>query len=265
LIPTESTSTWRYQLTHTSTFITILIIANHVLDQFFNPTIKCDIPKKLFTACVGVVLISVVEVGFFFSGSVGTGIILKRNTNPNSSGSGTNEWSYPVACGLGGLGWGLQIGGSVKDLIVFIFDDETLKTMAYDKVGLKLGGQLEATFGNVGRSTHLEFTVSEKGIGNTISYAFSKGAFLGLSVEGAVIGARHKINQTFYNRNTILPDDIFTGGFDIPTIGETQLQNVYTKLSLLTSGTTALPPTLNNVINEADEPDIDFVDAPPKN
>jgi lipid-binding SYLF domain-containing protein len=41
------------------------------------------------------------------------------------------------------------------------------------------------------------FTVSEQGFGNTISYAFSKGAFLGMSVEGAVIGARHKVNQTF--------------------------------------------------------------------
>jgi lipid-binding SYLF domain-containing protein len=237
-------------------------LANHVLEQFFNPNVKCDIPKKLFTACVGVVLISVVEVGFFFSGSVGTGIILKRNTNAVA---GSNEWSYPVACGLGGMGWGLLIGGSVKDLIVFIFDDETLKTMAYDKVGLKLGGQLEATFGNVGRSTHLEFTVSEKGIGNTISYAFSKGVFLGLSVEGAVIGARHKINQTFYKSNTILPDDIFVGGFDIPSIGETQLQEVYAKLGLLTSGSTTLPPVLNTAINEAevDEPDIDFADAPP--
>jgi lipid-binding SYLF domain-containing protein len=232
-----------------------LITADHVLEQFFNPNIKCEIPKKLFKACVGVVLISVVEVGFFFSGSVGTGIILKRNTNAPP---GTNEWSYPVACGFGGIGWGLLVGGSVKDLIVFIFDEETLKTMAYDKVGVKVGGQLEATLGTMGRSANLDVTVSEKGIGNTISYAFSKGAFLGISVEGAVIGARHKVNHKFYNRDTITPDDIFTGGFEVPAIGETKLQNVYTKLALL-----AAEPVLNSSVNEVEEPDIDFADVPP--
>ena len=239
---------------------TLSALADHVLEQFFNPNVKCEIPKKLFTACVGVVLISVVEVGFFFSGSIGTGIILKRNTNASP---GTNEWSYPVACGLGGLGWGLLAGGSVKDIIVFIFDDDTLKTMAYDKVGVKVGGQLEATIGTSGRSANLDLTVSEKGVGNTISYAFSKGAFLGISVEGAVIGARHKINQKFYNSATITPDEIFAGGFEVSAIGETKLQNVYTKLSLITAGSTTVPPVLNSTVHENEEPDIDFADVPP--
>lgn len=248
-------------------------VADHVLEQFFNPSVKCDVPKKLFTACVGVVLISVVEVGFLVSGSIGTGIILKRrSSNASSSTSSTtsgtttvsNEWSYPVACGLGGLGWGLLAGGSVKDIIVFIFDEDTLRTMAYDKVGVKVGGQLEATFGATGRSANLDFTVSEKGFGNTISYAFSKGAFLGMSVEGAVIGARHKINQKFYNNESITPDEIFAGGFDVKAMGDTKLQNVYTKLALITAGATAVPPALNSTVQEAEEPDIDLCDVPPK-
>ena len=205
-------------------------------------------------------MISVVEVGFFVSGSIGTGIILKRNTN---AAAGTNEWSYPVACGLGGLGWGFLAGGSVKDLIVFIFDDDTLNKMAYDKVGVKVGGQLEATLGASGRSANLDFTVSEKGFGNTISYAFSKGAFIGISVEGAVIGARHKINNKFYNSETITPDEIFACGFEVSAIGETKLQNVYTKLALITAGSTAVPPVLNSTVHETEEPDIDFADVPP--
>ncbi len=238
-----------------------------MLEQFFNPSIKCDVPKKLFTACVGVVLISVVEVGFILSGSIGTGIILKRRNDSSSSSSGTtdnNEWSYPVACGLGGLGWGFLAGGSVKDIIVFIFDEDTLRTMAYDKLGVKVGGQLEATFGTTGRSANLDFTVSEKGFGNTMSYAFSKGVFIGMSVEGAVIGARHKINQKFYNSETITPDEIFAGGFEVKAMSDTKLQNVYTKLALITAGATAVPPALNSTVQEAEEPDIDLCDVPPK-
>jgi len=232
--------------------------ANHVLENFFNPSIKCDIPKKLFTASVAVVLISVVEVGFMVSGSIGTGIIMKRNST-------TGKWSHPVACGLTGLGWGFLVGGSLKDLIVFIFDNDTLNAMAYDKVGVKVGGQLEATIGTTGRSTNMDFTVSNQGIGNTISYSFSKGAFLGISVEGAVIGARHKINQSFYNRPTITPDEIFMGGVDLPANVDTKLADVYTKLELLSAGgmAQAAAPPLNTAMNENDEPDIDFVDAPP--
>lgn len=233
--------------------------ANHVLENFFNPTIKCDIPKKLFSACVGVVLISVIEAGFIVSGSVGTGIILKRKTNASS---GEQKWSYPVACGLGGMGWGFLAGASVKDIIVFIFDDETLRTMAYDKIGVKVGGQMEATLGTMGRSTNMDLTVSEKGVGNTMSYAFSKGAFLGLSVEGAIIGARHKINQTFYGRPTVTPDEIFLGVLDAPSIANTKLSDVYTKLDLLCAGSTSATPVLNTAINESEEPDIDFVEAP---
>jgi lipid-binding SYLF domain-containing protein len=228
------------------------------LENFFNPNIKCDVPKKLFTASVAVVLISVVEVGFMISGSIGTGIIMKRN---NADG----KWSHPVACGLTGLGWGFLVGGSVKDLIVFIFDADTLHAMAYDKLGVKVGGQLEATIGTTGRSTNMDFTVSEQGFGNTISYAFSKGAFIGISVEGAVIGARHKINQTFYKSPTVTPDEIFMGGLDLPANVDTKLADVYTKLNLLSAGAAAPAPapTLNTAMHETDEPDIDFADSPP--
>lgn len=192
------------------------------------------------------------------SGSIGTGIIMKRN-------AADGKWSLPVACGLTGLGWGFLVGGSVKDLIVFIFDADTLHAMAYDKLGVKIGGQLEATIGTVGRSTNMEFTVSDQGIGNTISYAFSKGAFIGISVEGAVIGARHKINQSFYNRPTIMPDEIFMGGVDLPANVDTKLADVYTKLGLLSAGASAPAPApaLNTAMQETDEPDIDFADSPP--
>jgi hypothetical protein len=56
------------------------------------------------------------------------------------------------------------------------------------------------------------------------------------------------------------------GGFDLPANVDTQLQDVYTKLELLNAGATATAPVLNTAVHEAaesDEPDIDFVDAPP--
>jgi len=91
--------------------------------------------QALFKSCVGVVILSVVQAGFVFSGSVGTGVLLRKMSTGE-------KWSAPVACGLTGVGWGLLVGGSVKDMLVFIFDEATLEKIGFDKMGLKLGGQV---------------------------------------------------------------------------------------------------------------------------
>lgn len=245
--------------------------ADEILQKFFDPNIKSEVPRNLLKSCVGIVLLKSVEAGFFISGSVGTGILLKRQA---SSASG-NEWSYPVACGLTSVGWGLIFGGSVKDIIVFILDQDTLKNLVYDKVGIRLGGQLEATLGPVGRAGNLDLTVSEKGIGNTVSYAFTQGALVGVYLQGSVVGARHKVNSNFYKRSTaatsagtltsVTADEIFSGAnLDMEAITKhTKLQDVYTKLNLITSSDSAAAAPVPTLNLHHDEPDIDFVEAPP--
>lgn len=206
--------------------------AHHVLEHALLPGSN-GIPKTLFKACVGVVLISVVEVGFVFSGSVGTGILLKKNADGET-------WSPPNACGLTGVGWGLLVGGSVKDLMIFILDEQTLESIAFDKAGMKIGAQVEMTLGPLGRAGNFDAIFSEKGIGNTISIAFSKGAFLGLNIEGAIIGARHAVNKKFYGQ-AVTPAEIFDGKVEIPADKVTLLDDVYEKLDQLAVGATAEP------------------------
>lgn len=110
--------------------------ANHVLEQALQPGPNSSIPQAFFKSCVGVVLLSVVEVGFVISGNLGTGILLKKLDDIGS------KWSAPVACGLTGVGYGLLVGGSIKDIMMFIFDEATLQKIGFDKMGLKLGAQV---------------------------------------------------------------------------------------------------------------------------
>jgi lipid-binding SYLF domain-containing protein len=181
------------------------------------------VPKSLFEACIGIILISVVEVGFIFSGNVGTGIALKKN--PDGV-----HWSPPVACGLTGVGWGFLVGGSVKDLMVFVMDEGTLNTLTCSTNGLKLGAQAEVTLGPLGRTYASELSVSAGGLGSTVAIAFSKGAFLGLSVKGAVLGIRHAQNAVFYGRD-VTPDEIMNGDAVIlPSHKVTLLDEIYAKL-----------------------------------
>lgn len=164
--------------------------ANHVLEQALSPGVA-GIPKDLFRNCKGVVLISVVEVGFIFSGNLGTGIIVAKKSD--------GTWSKPAACGLTGVGWGIIVGGSVKDLIVFILDDTTMEGVAGD-TGIKMGGQMELTLGPWGRTTRFDIGVSNRGISSTFSIAYSKGAFLGINIEGALVGSRNAVNTSFYGK-----------------------------------------------------------------
>lgn len=200
------------------------------MERALDPATE-GVSKALFTACVGIVLLQVVEAGFIISGHVGTGILLKKDPS-------THRFSNPSACGLAGAGWGALAGGSLKDVMVFILDPQTLDKIAYDKLGLKVGAQGEATLGPlVGRTYQFDANLSEKGFGTTISVAFTRGAFVGLSIEGGILGCRHGVNETFYGRK-VTPTEIFDGSVEIPTDKVTVLDRVHEKLDKLVKGET---------------------------
>jgi lipid-binding SYLF domain-containing protein len=207
--------------------------ANNVLELACSPGYN-GVPKSLFKECMGVVLISVIEAGFMFSGNVGTGIILKKKDDDGK------VWSPPTACGLTGVGWGFLIGASVKDIIIFIMDLSTLDSLLADK-GLKMGGQGELTLGPFGRSYDAAMNVSGQGVGSTVSIAFTKGVFLGLSIEGSIIGARNVANTSFYGKEMTPREILFGESIVVPTNKVTLMNGVYAKLAQLAAGNTSEP------------------------
>jgi lipid-binding SYLF domain-containing protein len=213
------------------------VTANHVLEQALAPGSN-GVPKSLFSKDLkGIILISVVEVGFIFSGNVGTGILMARD-------SGTKTWSPPCAVGLTGVGWGFLVGGSLKDLMIFIYSENTLGAVT-GETGLKMGGQTELTLGPFGRSAQLHFDVNSKGAGATVAVAFSKGAFLGASVEGSVVGPRNGVNEIFYGTQCH-PGDILNkkDAVKMPEDKVTLIQDIYDKLEMLGAGETHEPDVM---------------------
>jgi lipid-binding SYLF domain-containing protein len=174
------------------------------------------------------VIISVIEVGFIFSGNVGTGIVLQKKSD--------GSWSNPSACGLTGIGWGFLVGGSIKDVLVFLMDENALET-ASGESGVKIGGQAELTFGNLGRTAKLDLNLSSRGAGGTVSVALSRGIFAGLSVEGGVVGARHAANEAFYGKQ-LNPRQIMSNEVAFPSDKVTLITDVYEKLGKLAEGKT---------------------------
>jgi lipid-binding SYLF domain-containing protein len=203
-----------------------------------------SIPTVLFKECEGILLLRVVEAAFLVSVNVGTGLLLAHNKQDKT-------WSAPSAVGLTGVGWGFQGGVARKDVVLFIMDKETMRTLTGD-LQFKFGPQASLTVGDVGRDVQGAFHASDKGFGATVAFSYSKGFLFGLSLQGNVVAPRVKCNDTFYERSTT-PNDILFGQTTVvvPSNNKRGVQDLHRKLELLaerssvmkTSGVVITVPT----------------------
>lgn len=204
----------------------MLHAANDVLWQALQPGFH-GIPREIAQNATAVAILTVAHGGFIVSGSIGTGILMRKKED--------GTWSHPSACGLLGAGYGLLAGISVKQMIVFVQGNHGLQAIT-SEAGLQVGGCAEATLGFFGRTFELDVNLSNRGAGSSHAIAFSKGALVGVSAQGAVVGARLAANHKFYGVDVtprqILLDD---HAVSIPHQWRPLMDEVYAKLIALTS------------------------------
>lgn len=198
--------------------------ANHVMTYALDPGLR-GIPKGYFMSCAGVVILHSVQAGFMFSGSVGTGIFLRRGLD--------GKWSNPVACGVASIGAGFQIGAAMKDVIIFLPDDESVQTL-FSK-GVTVGAHSDVTIG-VGREFEGGMGASGAGMSAIISMAYTKGAFMGASMEGAFVSPRRGANEAFYGPGNGNPKDIIEGKVLFPSHKVTMMEELTDKLEKACQG-----------------------------
>jgi lipid-binding SYLF domain-containing protein len=163
-----------------------------------------SIPRELLWGACGLVFLTFVKVGFFFTGRVGTGLIVAKLPD--------GRWSAPSAVGSTGLGWGFQLGGEVTDVIIILNTPNAVEAFCSD-AQVALGTELGISLGPLGRSAGTDLHAGEGGITAAFSYAHSKGLFIGVSLEASVLFARNEINRAFYGKG-VLPHQILRG--DVP-------------------------------------------------
>ncbi|KAL7524502.1 hypothetical protein ACHAWF_000978 [Thalassiosira exigua] len=203
--------------------------ANHALDQALNPDTP-GIPRGMIENCKGIILLSVVEAGFIFSGNVGTGVVIAHKYD--------GTWSPPSAIGLGGIGFGFIAGADVKDVVMCVMDNTTLDTLSVDHQ-VKIGTQVSATLGPVGREAESALNFTEQGVGRTYSYSFSKGVFGGIALEGALMNVRSKENKRFYGKDVTAKEILWEDTVECPK-GK-GIEELHQKLELLREGKVAVP------------------------
>jgi lipid-binding SYLF domain-containing protein len=159
------------------------------------------LPRNIIRHAKGLAIISVVKAGFIFSGKAGEGVVVARTEH---------GWSGPSFVGTGGAGWGLQIGAQVTEFVVVLNNDAAVR--AFAKGGnVTLGADASVAAGPVGRAAEADVTPRAA----IYTYSKSKGLFVGVSLEGAVIGTRKDANNRYYGR-PVTANDILNGRVAAP-------------------------------------------------
>lgn len=102
---------------------------------------------------------------------------------------GDGSWSAPCAAACMGVGWGLQVGGELTDLLLVLRTDEAVAAFC-NSAHLGLGGNMGVALGPVGRSAEASVRLWGRGGGAVMGYSCSRGAFIGVSLEGTVTCVR---------------------------------------------------------------------------
>ncbi len=129
-----------------------------------------------------------IKAGFIVGGKHGRGVASCRTAT---------GWSAPAFVSVGGGSWGLQIGAEGVDLVMLVMNDKGLQHLLSSK--FQLSGEGSAAAGPVGR--HASAGTDWKMNAELLTYSRSKGAFAGLTLEGAVVEQDEDSTTAIYGKD----------------------------------------------------------------
>ena len=131
-----------------------------------------------------------------FGGAGGTGVALVKNEK-------NGEWSHPAFYTMVSGSFGVQIGIQASQLILMVMTSKGV--LPFKDASFKLGVELSGSVGPTG--ARIEGATPYNLSADYLSFARAKGAFLGFSVDGSVIGVRNEWNWKYYGK-PVSPRDI---------------------------------------------------------
>lgn len=183
-----------------------------------------SIPAAVLKGAKGLAIITVAKAGVLVSYKIGTGLVVARRTD--------GSWSAPSALLSVGMGWGAQAGGELMDFIIVLHDSKAVQTFC-SRMHFSLGAGCSAAAGPIGRVLEADMRAGEKGSGLCYTYSCSKGAFVGVSLEGSIVLTRRETNLRFYGDPYLTTSDILLGNVDRPKAAEPlygAINDLYSKL-----------------------------------
>ena len=122
---------------------------------------------------------------WFIGGSGGRGVLVVKDKT-------TGDWSQPAFYTIGSLSFGIQFGGEKSEIIMIAFTQKGLNRLYTSS--FKFGGDASIAAGPVGGGAKADVMT------DFVSFVRSKGAFIGISMEGAIVKVNQDWNQAYYGK-----------------------------------------------------------------
>jgi lipid-binding SYLF domain-containing protein len=147
------------------------------------------IPEEVLSNAKCILVVpDLIKGGFIFGAKHGRGVASCRTSD---------GWSAPAFASVAGGSWGLQIGVEGVDLVMLVMNDQGFQHLLSSK--FQLTGEGSAAAGPVGR--HASAGTDWKMNTQVLTYSRSKGAFAGLTLEGAVVQQDDDSTRAIYGKN----------------------------------------------------------------
>lgn len=182
-----------------------------------------SIPEVVLRGAKGLAIFSVAKAGMVVTYKLGTGLVIARKDD--------GSWSAPSAIMSYGLGWGAQMGGELTDFVIVLRNSKAVKAFS-SRSHFSLGAGLSAAAGVLGRVAEADIRAGDAGMAACYTYSSSKGAFLGVSLEGNVVSVRSQTNSRFYGDPFLTPADILLGSVERPKAAAPLYSAVYDLLKI---------------------------------
>jgi len=181
-----------------------LSTAAEVLTEVMGTPEK-SIPQDLLgkAECAAIVP-GVKKIGLGFGGKYGKGVLLCRAP-------GGKGWTGPSTVRIEGGSIGFQIGGSSTDYVLLLMNKRGLEKLLESK--FTLGADAAVAGGPVGRSAQAQTDAQMHA--EILSYSRSRGAFAGVSLEGATLRVDNDDNLRIYGKD-VSPKAILSGEVPAP-------------------------------------------------
>ena len=127
----------------------------------------------------------ILKAGFILGGSGGTGVFLAKDQKGG-------DWSQPAFYTVGAVSFGLQIGGEAAETVILAMTQKAVDTLYTSSA--KLGGDTSFALGPVGAGAKSNV------MADFIAFSMSKGAYLGLNLEGSGVKVRDSLNASYYGK-----------------------------------------------------------------
>lgn len=174
--------------------------ASQIIQQMTSGT--AGIPDSVLTGakCIAVIP-HMIKGAFMVGGEHGSGLATCRT----SSG-----WSAPAPFDISGGSIGWQIGGQSSDLVMMVMNQQGMDQLMSGH--FKVGAGASVAAGPVGRTGNAEAGWKAA----ILTYARSKGAFAGVSVNGSAVTQDKKMTKELYG-NEIAFSNILKGQVPTPS------------------------------------------------